>query len=330
MIGPTAFVSVDGRRVLDTRPTWQQSTIRYNHSQMSAKPSRLLAIAESLVANLIWASTFVLVKIGLNDLGPLTLGGLRYFTAFLLLLPFVAHDARSYRSLPPRLWVRLIILGLAAYTLGNGALYWALQFISATTGSVALSLTPLPILFIGIFWLKEIPTWRQVIGIAVVVVGSALFFSPGQTGGEPLGLAIVTIGVLGIALSGILGREIARDRQVDTLGLTALPLAAGGGLLLVLGLLTENPPKLTTQAGLVVAWLAVVNTIIAYLLYNHALQVLTAVEVNVMMNLTPLGTAALAWFLLGERVNLIQVVGMAIVIAGVMLVQRRSRARVER
>ncbi len=290
----------------------------------SAQLSRRLAIAEALLANLIWASTFVLVKIALNDLGPLTIGGLRYFAAFLLLLPFLTHDLRFYRSLPAHLWVRLIILGLTAYTVGNGALYWGLQYMKATTGSVEMSLIPLIVLFIGIFWLREIPNWTQLLGIIIALGGSVLFFSPGLTGGEPLALAIVLVGLLGFALSGILGREVARDRQVDTLNLTAIPLAAGGGLLLLLGLSFERPPQFTPETWFVVVWLAIVNTAVAYLLYNHSLQVLTAFEVNSMMNLTPLGTAALAWFITGETLDSIQVVGMVIIIVGVMLVQRRS------
>ncbi|MGE5265025.1 MAG: DMT family transporter [Acidobacteriota bacterium] len=289
------------------------------------KPTRWLAIAESLLANTIWASTFVLVKIGLNDLGPLTLGGLRYFAGFLLLIPLMVPQPSGYRSISRGLWNRLIVLGLSAYTLGNGALFTGLEYMSATTGSFEMSLMPLLVLGVGIFWLKEIPTAIQVVGILIVIVGSALFFSPGLSVGAPLGLVIVGVGLVGITLSGILGREVARERQVDTLLLTAIPLAFGGGLLLVLGLLAEGSPRFTGTALIVVIWLAVVNTALAYLLYNHSLQTLTAFEVNIMMNLTPLATAGLAWLLLGERLEEVQIVGMVVVIAGVGLVQWRRR-----
>jgi drug/metabolite transporter (DMT)-like permease len=291
------------------------------------KPTRWLAIAESLLANTIWASTFVLVKIGLNDLGPLTLGGLRYFAGFLLLIPLMVPQPSGYRSISRGLWIRLIVLGLSAYTLGNGALFTGLEYMSATTGSFEMSLMPLLVLGVGIFWLKEIPTAVQVVGILIVIAGSALFFSPGLSVGAPLGLVIVGVGLVGITLSGILGREVARERQVDTLLLTAIPLAFGGGLLLVLGLLAEGAPRFTGTALIVVIWLAVVNTALAYLLYNHSLQTLTAFEVNIMMNLTPLATAGLAWLLLGERLEEVQIVGMVVVIAGVGLVQWRRRGR---
>jgi drug/metabolite transporter (DMT)-like permease len=131
--------------------------------------------------------------------------------------------------------------------------------------------------------------------------------------------------LVGITLSGILGREVARERQLDTLLLTAIPLAFGGGLLLVLGLLVEGSPRFTGTALIVVIWLAVVNTALAYLLYNHSLQTLTAFEVNIMMNLTPLATAGLAGLLLGERLEEVQIVGMVVVIAGVGLVQWHRR-----
>jgi drug/metabolite transporter (DMT)-like permease len=294
---------------------------------LTNKPSRPLAIAESLLASLIWASTLVFVKFGLNDIGPLTIAGLRYFVAFLLLAPFLLSSLGTYRSISPRLWVRLILLGVFAYTIGNGALFWGLQYISATTGSFEMSLMPLLVLCIALFWLKEIPTRWQSVGIVVVIAGSLLFFSPGMSGNEPTGLAIVAIGLVGIAISGILGREIARERHVDTLFLTAIPLAFGGGLVLILGLLLESPVRFTFTTLFVVVWLAIVNTALAYLLYNHALQVLTALEVNIMMNLTPLATAALAWVSLGEKLDLLQIVGMIVVIGGVVLVQWRGPRR---
>jgi drug/metabolite transporter (DMT)-like permease len=76
-------------------------------------------------------------------------------------------------------------------------------------------------------------------------------------------------------------------------------------------------------------WLALANTAVAYTLYNHSLRILTALEMNVMLNLSPLGTALLAWLLLGERVTFIQVVGMVVLIIGVVLVQQRTRRRPE-
>jgi drug/metabolite transporter (DMT)-like permease len=294
-------------------------------SLATAKPTRLIAIAEALIVNSIWASTFVLVKIGLNDLHPLTLSGLRYFGGFLLLLPLMPRSLNTARSWTPRLWLRLILIGVSMYTVGNGILFWGLQFMPATTGSFILNLLPLPVLFVGIVWLKEIPTRAQWVGIGVAVVGIACFFSPGLRAGDPVAIAIVILGLGSFVVFAVLGREVARDQQVDTLALTALPLAFGGGLALLVGLLIEGLPKFTTTSIVVVLWLALINTAFAYLLYNHSLQVLTAFEANLLTNLGPLITAPIAWIVLGETLQPIQIVGIVTLIIGVVLVEWRRQ-----
>ncbi len=68
-------------------------------------------------------------------------------------------------------------------------------------------------------------------------------------------------------------------------------------------------------------WLALINTALAYMLHNHSLRVLTALELNALLNLSPLGTALLAAVLLHEWVTSLQLVGMTIAISGIVLVQ---------
>jgi drug/metabolite transporter (DMT)-like permease len=269
---------------------------------------------------LILGSTLPVVKVALHYLGPLTITSLRYSLAFLLLFPFMVHRG-IVRHLPFRLWIRLFCLGLGFYVIGNGALFWGLKYIPATTGSLLLSLVPLLVLAAGILWLKEVPTRWQLAGVVAGLAGSVLFFSPGFKAGEPLGMAVVAIGLAGSATLSILGREIARGRQVDTLSLTAIPLALGGGILLPIAFSTEGPPRFSAMAWAIVFVLAVVNTACVYTLYNHALRVLAAFEMSVIVNLTPLVTACWARLLLDERLSIIQTVGMLTVIVGVMLVQ---------
>jgi drug/metabolite transporter (DMT)-like permease len=288
--------------------------------------SRPVAIIEGLLVTIIWASSFVFVKMGLAYMGPLTIAGLRYFIGFLILLPFLARRLRGLRGLPPRLWVRLFAIGITAYTIANGAAYLSLRYLPAVTLSFLMNLGPLLVLFAGVVWLKEIPTRWQVIGVAITIAGTALFFSPGLGAGELLGMAIAAVGMISFATFGILAREVAKDGHVDTLSRTAIPLAIGGGLLLLIAFPLEGLPAMTLNGWAIILFLAFVNTALAYVLYHHTVQVLTALEMNVMLNLCPLGAALLAWFLLGETLTSIQLVGIVIVVSGVTLVQQmRSR-----
>ena len=177
---------------------------------MKSKPSYPLAIFEAVFVNIIWASSFIFVKLLLKDLGPLTIGGLRYFIGFLVLLPFMLRRGRLHLALPRRIWLRLLLIGVSAYTIGNGAMFWSLKYLPATTVSFMMSIITLLVLFGGILWLKEIPTWLQAVGILVTLGGTALFFLVGLKPGEPLGMAILSLGLVSFTLFGVLGREAAR------------------------------------------------------------------------------------------------------------------------
>ena len=293
---------------------------------MESKPAtdkrRLIALAESVLVTLIWSSTFVIVKIGLETLGPLTIAGLRYFLGAIVLLPFLIKRRSLKISFSKNLWLHLILIGVSAYTLGNGALFWGLKYLPATTGSFLMSLLPLLVLVGGALLLKEIPTRWQIFGVILSLFGSGLFFSTGLQSGEPKGILIVGLGLVGILTFSLLGRGIAREKKLDTLTLTTLPLAIGGMLSLLIAFIVEGVPSFSGRSLLIVFWLAVVNTSMGYLLYNHSLRELTVLEMNMIMNLTPFFTALISWFFLGEKLGPIQILGMVIMIVGVILVQR--------
>jgi len=287
----------------------------------SAAHQRWTAVAEALLVTLIWSSSFVIVKVGLDSLGPLTIAGARYFLGFIFLVPLLLFRKEKPGRISKRLWLRLILIGISSYTIGNGALFWGLKYIPATTGSLLMSLIPLLVLVGAALFLDEIPTGWQVLGVFVSLLGSGIFFSGGFQPGEFLGLAIMGVGLVGFMAFSLLGRSIARERSLDTLTLTALPLLIGGLVTLLIAFFVEGMPVFSPDSLLIVLWLALVNTSLGYWIYNHALKSLTALEMNVVMNLTPFFTALLSWIVLGERLAGIQYLGMITMVGGVALVQ---------
>jgi drug/metabolite transporter (DMT)-like permease len=296
---------------------------------LSDQKTHRRALLEALLVTIIWSSSFVIVKIGLESMGPLTIAGLRYIFGSLILLPFLILRKPSPGPISKNLWLRLILIGISSYTIGNGAIFWGLKFIPATTGSFLMGMIPLLVLFGGAIFLKEIPTRWQISGVFLSLSGSALFFSSGLLPGEPRGLIILVVGLLGIMSFSLLGRGIAKNKELDTLRLTALPLLIGGGVSLVLAFIVEGWPVFTRNSLLIVLWLAVVNTALGYMLYNHSLKELTALEMSMVMNLSHFFTDFIGWLLLGERLSLIQFIGMLVMISGVILVQRWARPKTD-
>jgi drug/metabolite transporter (DMT)-like permease len=315
------------REQRDNPPTIPHPEHAMTTAPQSARPPRSSALLEALAVVLIWGSSFVLVKMVLADVGPLTVAGIRYMTAFLILLPFALR--RNRQRLSRALWLRLALIGLCSYTIGNGALFWGMRYLPATTSSFLMGLIPLLVLAFGIPLLREYPTRLQIAGLIVCLAGYGIFFAPGLRSGEPLGLAISGIGLFGFAAFGVLGRGVARDGSAGTLALTTFPLGIGGAASLALALVVEGVPRLTpTDAGILI-WLAVVNTALAYLLYNHALQTLTALEMNLLLNLSPFATALIAALLLSEMYLPVQYLGMAVAVLGVALAQWGKARQIE-
>lgn len=288
------------------------------------KSIRLTAIGEAVVATLIWSSSFVLVKMALASVGPLTLTGLRYSLGGTLLLAILFLRGWSLAPLlrlSRRLWLHLAAMGITVYALGNGAFNMSLLFMDATAVAFLAAFTPMFVLVAAIFWLKEIPTKGQLAGLAATMIGSSLFFGTGSGNLSWLGLGLALVGLASYTHFSIVGRAIARYQMTDTITLTAVPLVVGGLPLLLVGLIIEGIPQPSPDAVAIILVLAVFNTAVAYMMYNHALRQLTALEVNVVFNLSPLGTAVIAWFLLGEWLAWSQLLGMTVVIFGVTVVQ---------
>jgi drug/metabolite transporter (DMT)-like permease len=303
-----------------------------------AERERLLAGAETLLVTFLWATSWVLIKIGLDDLDlqPISFAGLRYALAAAILVPLGWRAIRraARQGHPPidrRLLLRAAMLGLFLYAIAQGAQFAALAVLPAA--SVSLVLATIPVWVGAIAWLRgeESPSRWQVVGIGVLVAGAALYFGgfdPGTAGWIGLGAAALcaAASTTGQHLARDLNRD-AQDRLGGPIGLTALTMGVGSLLLLGAGIGLEGWPPLDMTGWLIVVWLAVVNTAFAFTLYNRTLRILTAVESSVIVNLLLVMVAVMAWVFLGEALTLRQIAGLALATAGVLVVQVAPRLR---
>ena len=101
------------------------------------------AVFQALFVTFLWSTSWVLIKIGLQDLPPLTFAGLRYSLAFLCLLPFALRSANRapLRRLSGRGWMRLAALGLLFYAVTQGTQFLGLAILPSVTVSLLLNFT---------------------------------------------------------------------------------------------------------------------------------------------------------------------------------------------
>ncbi|HEX9617321.1 MAG TPA: EamA family transporter [Anaerolineales bacterium] len=296
--------------------------------------SHRVAVLQALFVTLLWSTSWVLIKIGLEDIPALTFAGLRYSLAFASLLPFLLHPARrgSLRSIAPSLprtaWVNLLLLGLLYYTLTQGTQFIGLAYLPAVTVSLLLNFSPVVVALLSIGLLSERPTARQWLGVGFSVAGTVLYFFPvALPAGQTLGLFAVIVGMLANAFSTILGSSINRSEGFSPLAVTTISMGFGAVLLLSVALLVEGLPQIGLRSWGIIAWLAVVNTALAFTLWNQTLRTLSAVESSVINNTMLVQIAVLAWIFLGEHLTVRELAGLVLAGLGTLIVQLQTRLR---
>jgi len=299
--------------------------------EVTGASSRLSAILQAVLVTFLWSTSWVLIKIGLHDnLPPITFAGLRYGLAFLILAPFVLASTNE-RSALERLtasdWRRLAVLGLIFYTMTQGAQFLSLAYLPAAVVNLLLNFSPLVVGLFGMIWLNEQLVAAQWFGLALCLLGAAIFFLPVSVQeGYGLGMAVALFGVVANAGSSILGRAVNRRRTLSAMTITFVSMGIGSVLLLVFGLATQGLGVISAAGWAIIAWLAMVNTALAFTLWNRTLRWLTAVESSIINGLMLPQTALLAFIFLGEALTETEVAGLVIVAVGVLVVQVRRRA----
>lgn len=289
--------------------------------------SHSAAVVQALFVTFLWATSWVLIRIGLEDIPALTFGGLRYTLAFLCLLPLALGrgELKPARQLPGRRWRQLIILGLLFYALTQGAVFVSLFYLPAASVSLLLSFSPVVVALLAIGFLNERPTAGQWLGTAVFLLGVVVYFLPADFGGgQALGLVVALIGVLANALSSILGRDVNRRRDLSPMAVTVITMGIGGFVLLVAGLAIEGWPSLSLANWAIIFWLAVVNSALAFTLWNKTLRTLSAMESSVINNTMLIQIAILAWIFLDETLTGRQIAGLLLAGLGALVVQLRG------
>ncbi len=288
----------------------------------------LRAVLQGLLVTFLWSTSWVLIKIGLkSDLPSITFAGLRYSLAFVCLLPFVLANPlhrNAIRGFSRATWRQLLLLGLVFYTLTQGAQFVSLAFLPAATVTLLLNFSPLITALFSSRQNDEAPSTVQWVGIALSSLGALVYFLPVEIPAKQiLGLAAALVGVLANSASSLLGRHINQRGGLPPLVVTTLSMGIGGLLLLVTGITTQGSGHLDLTQWLIIAWLAVINTAIAFTLWNRTLRTLTAVESGIINSTMLPQIAILAWLFLGEPLNARQIAGILLVVVGTLIVQLR-------
>ena len=299
---------------------------------MTAHSFRIKAILQAILVTVLWASSWILIKVGLNNnIPPISFAGLRYGLAWICLTPLVLFkpDHRSaIKNFSRTDWLQLGSLGLIFYSFTQGSQFLGLLYLPAAMLNLLLNLTPVIVGFLGVAFLNNRPAPTQWFGIGLATLGVGIYFLPlSLPKTQVVGLVVGIIGILSNAGSSILGREINRQKKLSPLVVTFVSMGIGSLLLLGIGAATQGFGSLRIRDWAIIVWLAVINTAFAFTLWNNTLRILTAVESSVINSLMMPQIAILAYVFLGETLNIKEICGLVFVGFGVLIVQIKPRIK---
>src|SRR3972149_6770090 len=212
---------------------------------MSPTAPRRSAALVALFVVFLWATSWVLIKFGLETIPPLTFAGLRYGLASLVLLPAVRLSGAgvAVRSLTRRDLGRLSLLGVLLYGITQGAVFLALDALPAVTVNLLWSFSVIVVAGMAALWLSETPTALQWTGVFVATAGAVIYFLPARVGlDQRFGLLAALVGITGNAGAAVLGRDVNRSGRTPPVVVTAVSMLVGAALLVGAGLALEEPP----------------------------------------------------------------------------------------
>jgi len=289
---------------------------------------RKFAVAAAFVALcVIWSSTWLAIKWGLEDLPPISFAALRFVIAIIALL---AVSLGRVPLLPRNRadWVLLGFTGVLMFAVNYGLLFWGELHVSSGLAAVLQAIIPVAGMVFAHWLLPNEPMrWQRVGGAVLAVGGVALICRRLLDHGGIVtfwaGLAIV-LGGAGAAFSNVLLKR--RALKLAPAMIAAWQMIFGTVPLLSLGLLHDgNPLRFHWSALAIVCllYLAIVGSALAFLLLYWLLPRMPVNNLQTISLITPPGAVAIGWLLGGETFTLWSLVGGALVLAGVWMIFRK-------
>jgi drug/metabolite transporter (DMT)-like permease len=282
-----------------------------------------------VVAVLIWGANFSFIKLGMASIPGLGFAGLR-FTAATILLFLLLRWREGRVTWPAEGWGRLILLGLLGNTGYQILFMYGLSHTSVGNVALLVGTSPVMVAVLASITGIERLTAATRAGVVLAFGGVLLVLSRSglRLGMETLrGDAAVFLASLCWAGYTLLLRNVREP--MSSLRVTALTMLTGTPVLLLLGLptlLQLHWARVTPVSWAGTAYATLLGLIVAYLMWNNGVKVVGSARTAVFGSGTPVAAMFLAWPILGERPQPLQLIGAALIVSGVLLSRRRPGA----
>jgi drug/metabolite transporter (DMT)-like permease len=291
-------------------------------------PARVttLVLTSFAVVYVIWGSTYLAMRVGIESFPPLLLAGSRHLLTGLILYPILRWKTRERPTLAQ--WRTALVTGCLLLLIGNGGV--CVAELTVPSGVAALLVATVSLWMVLVDWLRPggtRPLPRVAAGIVMGFAGLALLVGPANLGGskrvDPVGAGILVVASLAWACGSLYSKHGALPRS-PMMGV-AMQGLTGGTALWIAGFFTGEVRALhlaaiSMRSWIALAYLIVFGSTIGFTAYLYILKKSTAARVGTYAFVNPVVALFLGWLLAGESITLRTVIAAAVILTAVLLV----------
>lgn len=281
-----------------------------------------------LISAILFSSKGVVIKLifrqgDISSIGILTLRMLISFPFYFLVASYMYNKEKAF-PFHGKEWIQLIILGLLGYYAASFFDFWGLEYVSVFIERIVIFSYPTIVLILSIIFLGKKAKPIQIIALVLTYFGTYLAFRSGTEKIDMINLmkggALVFISALSYAFYMVFGsKQIAK---VGSIKFTcyALMVSTGG---VVIHYLLSGEHDISGHSGhlyLLAGFLAIFGTVIPTFLTAESIRIIGPGNAAIVSSLGPVSTMILGYFILGDKITILEIAGTIFVIMGVLLI----------
>jgi drug/metabolite transporter (DMT)-like permease len=276
----------------------------------------------------LWGSTYLAIRIAVQQVPPLFAAGSRFFLAGTLLYAVMRFCGRPRPS--GKEWGSLVAIGFLMFVITYGAVFWAEQYVPSGFTSVLEATLPLITIALEVFVFRQQRfRWSLLVSIAVGFVGVLLLLMHNAQHVALLPCVAILGGGTAWSLGAVLTRALPLPKSK---GITAgAEMMFGGAILLILSALTGEMhpfPHLSAKAVGALLYLVVAGSLVGFSAFVWLLGRMPATRVASHAYINPVVAVALGYFFAGEVVTVRMLCGTALIVASVALILIKDKPEV--
>jgi drug/metabolite transporter (DMT)-like permease len=287
-----------------------------------AAPKALVILAFATVY-IVWGSTYFFIRLSVEHIPPMLVGVLRYTVAGVLMLGWCLMRGEKVFDKP--VFGPAFVSGFLLLCGGNGCLIWSEQYIPS--GLAAIVLASGPVWFVVLDkgkWGENFHSWSTIAGLVVGFVGVLLLFAGRFTGGaSAVALAVLVCGSISWAAGSLYSKY--RSAPVSNAVNAGWQMLLAGGVFLVFSAFSGewkgfDLRQVPLSSWMGVAYLVTMGSLVGYSAFVWLLQVRPATQVSTHAYVNPVVAVLLGAGFAGEHFSLVQLLGLVVILAGVLLI----------